>query len=830
MTSPDHPRGGPPWTVRVAMWSARHRWPVFAAWFLATIGLFAASLAMGGTNTQNAVSNDDRAKYEAAHAYDVFNAGGTKDPAEFFYLVISSNSGTLDDSAAAASVQRVVASMADVKAAVGGQQVGTFSDIVNPLQAGPQSGLISPDKTSARVVAHIKGEGQTVEEKLAPVPAFVAQARADNPGLTIYALSNTLANDEISKVINEDLDGSLRLTIPLTFLILLVAFGAVVAAAVPLVLAITSLLAAFGFLGIYSQVVSPVSPYATQLVVLIGLAVAVDYSLFMVTRYRTERHRRGYDSHGFYSRAVYLRRVAVTLLAAVAIVGGAVAGGPLLAIGTAIALGIVIWALWRLMERGDPTQKLQAIEIASGTAGRAVFFSGLAVMISIAGLLVLDDPFFRSMAIGTIAVVLISVIGSLTFLPATLAILGNGVNAGQLAIPFQALGLTPLVRLLDRNRDEGSGVWSALTRRVMSRPLISAAVVVLLLLAMATPFTRLHVGSGDLTSFPDTVDSVKAINLMNAKWPQGSTLPLVAIVTKADEPATKALMDAFSAKVLAIHGVSGPETTDLSKDGKVAALNYTLAGGLNDYANWDIVRLVRSTVVPAVFTPATGVQAYITGDAAFALDQTDFYAKALPQIFVFVLGLSFLLLLVAFRSIVIPIKAILLNLLSTSAAYGLLVLVFQEGWLKDVIGFKPGVIESFVPLFIFTILFGLSMDYHVFILTRIKEARDRGLNTNAAVAKGISITSGTITSAAAIMVVVFGVFVTLKTSVIQQLGFGLAIAVLLDATVVRSILLPATMRLLGEWNWWLPGFLRWLPQVTIEAPETEAAEGAAATA
>ena len=242
------------------------------------------------------------------------------------------------------------------------------------------------------------------------------------------------------------------------------------------------------------------------------------------------------------------------------------------------------------------------------------------------------------------------------------------------------------------------------------------------------------------------------------------------------------------------------------------------------------MRLVRSTVVPAVFTPATGVQAYITGDAAFALDQTDFYAKALPQIFVFVLGLSFLLLLVAFRSIVIPIKAIILNLLSTSAAYGLLVLVFQEGWLKDVIGFKPGVIESFVPLFIFTILFGLSMDYHVFILTRIKEARDRGLNTNAAVAKGISITSGTITSAAAIMVVVFGVFVTLKTSVIQQLGFGLAIAVLLDATVVRSILLPATMRLLGEWNWWLPGFLRWLPQVTIEAPETESVEGAPATA
>src|SRR5947207_7937125 len=601
MTSPDHPGGGPPWTVRVAMWSARHRWPVFAAWFLATIGLFVASLAMGGTNTQNAVSNDDRAKYEAAHAYDVFKAGGTKDPAEFFYLVISSNSGTLDDSAVAASVQRVVASMADVKAAVGGQQVATFSDIVNPLQAGPQSGLISPDKTSVRVVAHIKGEGQTVEDKLAPVPAFVAQARADNPGLTVYALSNTLANDEISTVITEDLDGSLRLTIPLTFLILLVAFGAVVAAAVPLVLAITSLLAAFGFLGIYSQVVSPVSPYATQLVVLIGLAVAVDYSLFMVTRFRTERHRRGYDSHRFYGRHVYLRRLALTALTVAVTVVGNMLGGPAALAAGALVAAIVAWSLWRLIERGDAGEKLRAIEIASGTAGRAVFFSGLAVMISIAGLLFLDDPFFRSMAIGTIAVVLISVIGSLTFLPAILAILGNGVNAGQAAVPFQALGLTPLVRLLDRNRDEGSGLWSALTRRVMRRPLIYAAAVIVLLLALAVPFTRLHVGTTDLTSFPDTIDSVKAINLMNAKWPQGSTLPLVAIVTRADEAATQTAIKTFSDRVLAIPGVSGPVQTDMSRDSKVAALNYTLAGTLNDEANWNIVREVRSSVVPSVF-------------------------------------------------------------------------------------------------------------------------------------------------------------------------------------------------------------------------------------
>jgi len=821
VAAPGRARSTAPWTVRVAMWSARHRWPVIAGWFVCTLGLFVASMLMGGTKAQNAVSNDQSAKYEAAHAYDVFNAGGTKDPSSVLYLIVSSRSSTVDDPQYAAAVAKIVSQLGTAKGTVNGQQVATFGDLKNPLMLPPGSNVISPDRTTLRVVGEIKGDGPEVESKLVPIPGLVAQMRVENPGFQIYALNNTLANNEISTVINNDLDGSLRLTIPLTFLILLVAFGAVVAAAVPLILAISSLLAAFGFLGIYSQTVGPVSPYATQLVVLIGLAVAVDYSLFMVTRFRTERHRRGYDSHRFYGRHVYLRRLALTALTVAVTVVGNMLGGPAALAAGALVAAIVAWSLWRLIERGDAGEKLRAIEIASGTAGRAVFFSGLAVMISIAGLLFLDDPFFRSMAIGTIAVVLISVIGSLTFLPAILAILGNGVNAGQAAVPFQALGLTPLVRLLDRNRDEGSGLWSALTRRVMRRPLIYAAAVIVLLLALAVPFTRLHVGTTDLTSFPDTIDSVKAINLMNAKWPQGSTLPLVAIVTRADEAATQTAIKTFSDRVLAIPGVSGPVQTDMSRDSKVAALNYTLAGTLNDEANWNIVREVRSSVVPSVFPQSSGIQAFITGDPAFALDQTDFYSQNLPRIFVFVLGLSFILLLVAFRSIVIPIKAILLNLLSTAAAYGLLTLVFQEGWLKDQIGFKPGVIESFVPLFIFTILFGLSMDYHVFILTRVKEARDRGLDSNAAVAKGISITSGTVTSAAAIMVVVFGVFVTLKTSVIQQLGFGLATAIFLDATIVRSVLLPATMRLLGDWNWWLPSFLRWLPHVTIEADETE---------
>ncbi|TMD26463.1 MAG: MMPL family transporter, partial [Chloroflexi bacterium] len=765
-----------PWTVRVAMWSARHRWPVFALWFVGTVGLFVASIAMGGTRAQSAVSTDTRAKYESAKAYDVFNAGGTKDPSQSFYLVARARAGTVSDPAVATSIESIVAALTSATSDVDGQTAKTFDTVADPLKAPATAGLVSPDRTTVRIVARVKGDGAILEKKLAPVPALLDRLRDENPALELLALNNTLANKEISEVINSDLDGSLRLTIPLTFLILLVAFGALVAASVPLMLAITSLLAAFGMLGIYSQLVAPVSPYASQLIVLIGLAVAVDYSLFMVTRYRAERHRRGYDSHRFHAGSTYLRRILLTV-AAVGVLGIAGATGSTIALGLAAA-GLVVlgaWSIRRLMERGNETEKLGAIQIASGTAGRAVFFSGLAVMISIAGLFMLDDPFFRSMAIGTIGVVLISVVGSLTFLPATLAIL--------------------VVRLLDRNRDEGSGLWSALTRAVMARPVISAVAVGAILLALASPFLRLHIGSTDLDSFPDRIEAVRAVNLMSAKWPEGSTLPLTAIVTRADDPSTKPAVSRFAADVLAIPGVSGPMTSDLSRDGKVTRLGFTLAGTLNDYRNWDIVRQVRSQIVPKEFPPRGDVRAYITGDAAFAMDQTDFYSNSMPLVFAFVLGLSFVLLLVAFRSIVIPIKAILLNLLSTSAAYGLLTLVFQEGFLKDELGFKPGVIEAFIPLFIFTILFGLSMDYHVFILTRIKEARDRGLDSNAAVARGISITSGTITSAAAIMVVVFGVFVTLQITVIRQLGFGLAIAVLLDATVVRSILLPATMRL-----------------------------------
>jgi RND superfamily putative drug exporter len=726
---------------------------VFGLWFVLTIGVFAASLIAGGTNAAGAVSSEQRSRFEAGEAYEIFGkaatTAGQEEPSQQLLLIASVPNGTVQDAGPKAAIADIVKRLGELRSTVGGKEVATVDEIVDPLTAPPTAGLVAPDGTAVRIPGRVLGDGDALDERLKPVPAFLDEIRAAHPGLEIHALNNRLANQDIQELVNGGLDDSLRLTIPLTFLILLVAFGAVVAAVVPLVMAVTCLLAAFGILALYSQFIAPASPYASQLVVLIGLAVSVDYSLFMITRFRSER-RHGRD-------------------------------------------------------------RLASINVASATAGRAVFFSGLAVMVSIAGLFILDDPLFRSMAVGTIAVILFAVIGSLTFLPATLAIVGDNVN--RLRIPF-----------VSRSRPEGSGIWAAVVRRVMAHPLPAAVLSAAVLMAIAWPALRLHTGQADFTAFPDSIDGVQAVNVLNAKWPTNGTLELSIVVTGADQPATKAALANLDDKVLAIDGVGGPSKTFPSADDKVAMVIYHMGGGTNDERNRNIVREVRREVVPEVFGGLAGVRALVSGDVAYALDVVDYYATNLPVVILFVLTLSFLLLLVAFRSIVIPIKAIILNLLSTAAAFGVLVFVFQDGHGADILGFKPGPIESFIPIFIFTILFGLSMDYHVFILTRIKEARDHGMSSNEAVARGISITAGTITSAAAIMVVVFAVFVTLELVIIKQLGLGLAVAIFLDATIVRSVLLPATMRLLGDWNWWLPSWLNWLPHVTIEA-DVEGDEG-----
>ncbi len=738
-----------PATVRVAMWSSRHRWPVAAGWFIATIALFLVSILAGGIRAEDPNGGPNESQTESAKAYAVFGQGADTKPFETVTLVVTHPTLKVTDPAFQAFVASAIQQLRDVKLADG---TAAFDQVADPTTAPPQAGYIAPDLTAVRLVATINGDDKVVEAHLVPVrPAIAAlEASGAAQGFEVHSLSSTLINEDITNLINSSLDTTFG-TIGLTFIILLITFGAFVAAIVPLVLAVTALLGAFGIFGLFSQGVSPVSPYASQLIILIGLAVSVDYSLFMITRFRSER-RHGRD-------------------------------------------------------------KLDAIEIASATAGRAVFFSGLAVMIALAGLFIINVSIFRSMAIGTIGVVFVAVVGSLTFLPATLAILGDRVNRGR--VPY-----------FGREREEGSGPWARFVSWVMRRPVPLALASVAFLLVLALPVLHLHIGITDITSFPDRIDGVQAIKVLYAKWPQGTTQSLDVAVTGYDRPEVKHAVTAFEQTASSIQGLSNPTLTP-SHDGTVALVSFVIAGeGQNDPESQSIVREVRSQTVPQAFGSLPGVQAYVAGQAAQALDVTQIYTNAIPAVFAFVLGLSFLLLLVVFHSIVIPIKAILLNLLSTAAAYGVVVFVFQDNALGGRLGIESSsVIESWVPIFIFTILFGLSMDYHVFILTRVKEARDRGLDSRSAVARGIAITAGTITSAATIMVVVFLAFVTIPFAFIQELGLGLAVAVLIDATVVRSILLPATMSVLGDWNWWLPSFLRWLPKITLEGEPEPVGQG-----
>ena len=767
-----------PWTVRVATWSARHRWLVFVLWFVATLGTLGASFAAGGITTIDVDEDPNGPRLESEVAYEVLGAGEPVAPAERLVVVISGAPGSALDPAFQDAVRTLAADLTAAKAPVDGSEATVFDSVIDPLVAGPESGLISPDGSTVQVVGNVPGESPVVEQKLAPVPAIVQAARDRLPDARVHIVSSTFLNRDFNELIAEELDGSLRLTIPLTFLILLLAFGAIVAASVPLVLAATSLAAGYGLLGLYSQLVGPVSANAAQLIILMGLAVAVDYSLFMVTRFRSER------------------------------------------------------------QRGVPVET--AIETASSTAGRAVFFSGIAVIISLGGLLTLGISLFTSMAVGTMGVVLVSVIGSLTFLPATLAIVGDRINLGRPATWLPRLARrTPLAGLqrwgatsmaaLDRRatRPPGSGFWARLVNAVMSRPVLLTVLSGAILLAAAAPALKLRTGTTDIAALPATIDGIAGIRLTNEKFPFGQDIRLDVVVTEPNRPDVAAAIEVLKTRVAALEGMSAGTIARVAEDGHAALVSFQMTGNRNDEANREVVRKVRNVIRPEVFgAPGLAdVEVYVAGQAARTMDITGIYEGATPRIFLFVLGLSFLLMLIAFRSIVIPFKAILLNLLSTAAAFGVLVLVFQEGWFAEALGITPGgVIESWVPIFIFTILFGLSMDYHLFILTRIKEARDRGLDSRAAVARGISVTSGTITSAASIMVVVFAVFVTFKFVFIQQLGLGLAVAVFIDATLIRSVLLPATMTLLGDWNWWLPRWLNWLPRVTIEGESDEPEE------
>jgi RND superfamily putative drug exporter len=503
---------------------------------------------------------------------------------------------------------------------------------------------------------------------------------------------------------------------------------------------LTAVLATFGLWAIPSQL-WPSDEALYAMVLLIGLAVGVDYSMFYLKREREER------------------------------------------------------AAGRSAE--------EALEIAAATSGRSVLVSGGIVIIAMGGMLFAGSG-FAPYGVATMIVVAVAVIGSLTVLPAALSKLGDNVE--RLHVPF-------VHRL--RSNDEEGRVWGAIVDRVLRRPALSAALSGGLLLLVAAPALTLHTAEPGIDTYPQNLEVLKTYNRLQAAFP-GTEIPANVIVKAADvtAPAVASAIDELERRAVATGLMQQPVFVDVNDDRTVANVAIPIAGKGNDGPSNAALAALRGELIPETIGALPDVEVAVGGFAADSKDFNDYMKSVVWFVFAFVLGFAFLLLLFAFRSLVIAAKAIVLNLLSVAAAYGVLVLVFQHGWGKQLLGFETtGGIVPWLPIFLFVILFGLSMDYHVFILSRIREAYDRGATTDQAVSHGIKTTAGVITSAALVMVCVFSVFAVLSFMMFKQLGVGLAVAILIDATIVRAILLPASMKLLGDWNWYLPSWLDWLPHL-----------------
>jgi len=480
----------------------------------------------------------------------------------------------------------------------------------------------------------------------------------------------------------------------------------------------------------------------------------------------------------------------------------------ILLIGLAVGVDYSLFYLKREREeRAAGRSESAALEAAAATSGRSVLISGFTVMIAMAGMFFAGDPSFSSFALATIIVVAIAMLGSLTVLPAVLSKLGDRVEKGRV----------PFLRRLKRDDDE-SGVWSWILDRVLARPALSVLIAGGVLVAIAIPAIGMKTVQITPEALPQNLKAVQTYNRIDKAFP--SELHTATVVLKAENmnaPETRAAVADLRRRAAATVVPEGSIATDVNAQRTAVKLTVPLAGNGSNALSEAGVTSLREEIVPATFGTLADVEYGVTGGTAIEMDSRSAMKGSAPMVFAFVLVFAFILLLVSFRSVVIAAKAVILNLLSVAAAYGVLVLVFQHGWGKGLIGFDyTGGITSFLPIFLFVILFGLSMDYHVFIISRVREARDRGLSTEEAVAHGIKTTAGVVTSAALVMVCVFAVFATGSIILLQQLGVGLAAAVLIDATVIRAVLLPASMTLLGDWNWYLPSWLEWLPRLEHE--------------
>jgi len=714
--------------ARIGGWSARHRKIAILGWF----AFVAAAVVLGGMlgtekldPTASTVGESGRADQALADRY--------QKPLTERVLVQHARL-TVDDP----PFEAVVSNVAHRVSAF-----DTVRSVRSPLDE-QNRGAVSRDRRSALIEFRLRAtEKAKAEADVKPILAAIAAVQRSHPSFVVGQFGDASAGKQLQEAFTQDLEKAGILSLPITLAILVVAFGALVAAGIPLLLAFSAVLATMGLLALPSQLF-PLDGNIDAIVLLIGLAVGVDYSMFYLKRAREER-----------------------------------------------AAG-----------RSEDT----ALEVAAATSGRAVLISGLTVIIAMAGMFLTGERTFSGFGIATILVVAVAVVGSLTVLPALLSWLGDRVET--LRVPLLLRPTYRKTRISD---------W--ILDRVLGRPLVAAITAAGVLVALGLAALQMNPVVPGPDTYPKSVPVMATYARIQRAFP-GGAMPLQVVVEANDvrSPAMVAALADFKRRALATGKINEPITVSASSDGTVAVISVPVDGAGTDAASEAALAALRQEALPATVGQVEGARHAVTGVTAASHDFNELMASSGPLVFAFVLVFAFLLLLVTFRSLVIAAKAVVLNLLSVAAAYGVLVLVFQHGVGKQLLRFDyTGGIASFLPMFLFVILFGLSMDYHVFILSRIREAFDQGMRTDYAIAHGIKTTAGVVTSAAIVMVAVFSVFATLSMLFLKQFGVGLAAAVLIDATIVRAVLLPATMTLLGDWNWYLPRWLEWLPRVRMES-------------
>jgi RND superfamily putative drug exporter len=727
---------------RMGHWSATHKKTAIFGWIAFVAAAFVIGNALGTKQLEQQKAGSGESGHVDAVLFDHFKqAYGDS-------VLIQSAGKTFDDPAFKAAVTDVARTIRGLK---------QTKKIESPLASGNED-QISDDGHSALVTLQLRTTDLAKAKTLdAPVEPALAAVATRHPGFAIEEFGIN-AETQVDDAVVSDFKKAGLFSVPLTLAVLVVAFGALVAAGLPLLLALAAVFATIGLLAIPSQLI-PLDQDIAVVVLLIGLAVGVDYSMFYLKRERQER------AAGRSERA--------------------------------------------------------SLETAASTSGRAVLISGLTVMIAMAGMLFTGDKTFMGFGVATIIVVAVAVLGSLTVLPATLAALGDKVELGR--VPF-------LKR--SARADGGSRMWDAILDRVLRRPVISTLLAGGLLLLLAAPALHLRIASPGTDTLPQNLSAVKTYNKLQTAFP-GDTNSITVMVRAANahSAAVQRQLGALQSQAIATGQFFPPTDVDYSPDGTIALVSIAMDGKDTDAASLAALKTMREWIIPSTVGRLADADVGVTGGPASEEDSNAQLKHATPYVFAFVLTLAFLLMLLTFRSVVIAAKTVVLNLLSVAAAYGVLVLVFQDGWAKGLLGFDvaPGGIIGFLPIFLFVILFGLSMDYHVFILSRVREGYDRGMSTEEAVTHGIKSTAGVVTSAALVMFGVFAIFATLQFMFLKEFGVGLAVAVLVDATIVRAVLLPAMMKLLGDWNWYLPSWLEWLPRLEHGEPvEREPVESAPA--